>query len=78
MNDQGWSRDEVDSPCVRICVLHPVDRVCLGCYRTIDEISRWSAMSSEERGAVIAALPGRKPVDRRRGGRAGRIARGEG
>ena len=75
MNDEIWSRDEVDSPCIKICVLHPVDRVCIGCYRTLDEIASWSAMSAFERARITADLPARRPAARRRGGRSGRLAR---
>ncbi|MEE2716422.1 MAG: DUF1289 domain-containing protein [SAR324 cluster bacterium] len=32
---------------------------CLGCLRTLEEIGRWSAMSDEERRAVMAQLPQR-------------------
>lgn len=74
MNDI-WRREKVDSPCVRLCVLHPETRICMGCLRSLDEIGRWSKMPPEERLAVMADLPGRKPVQQRRGGRAGRIAR---
>lgn len=75
MNDLGWRRDEVNSPCVKLCVLHPVDRICLGCHRTIEEIAHWSRMSADERQAVIAELPSRQPSQTRRGGRAARLAR---
>ncbi|MCR8725672.1 DUF1289 domain-containing protein [Frigidibacter sp. ROC022] len=75
MNDI-WRREKVESPCVRLCVLHPETRTCLGCFRTLDEIGRWSKMTPDERRAVMAELPERKPVQQRRGGRAGRIARG--
>ena len=71
-----WRRDEVDSPCVRICVVHPQARICTGCYRSIDEIANWSRMSSEERRAVIDDLPGRAPLlAKRRGGRSARLKR---
>ncbi len=72
-----WTRDEVQSPCVRICVVHPEARICTGCLRTIDEIGRWSKMSNEERQEVMDDLPGRAPLLRkRRGGRAARLQRG--
>ena len=78
MNDRNrdvWTRDEVESPCVKICVVHPTERLCTGCLRTIDEIAGWSLMSAEERRAVIEDLPARAPrLRRRRGGRAGRTA----
>lgn len=73
MEDHLWSRDEVESPCVRICLMHPTERICTGCYRTLDEIAGWSRMTVQERRAVIAALPARAPqLSRRRGGRTGR------
>lgn len=76
MTDQVWTRDEVDSPCVQICVVHPEARICTGCYRTLDEIARWARMTAEERRAVIAALPARAPrLRKRRGGRAARMTR---
>lgn len=76
MTDDVWKRAEVQSPCVKICVVHPEARLCVGCHRTVDEIARWSRMSAEERRAVIAELPGRAPrLARRGGGRSGRLAR---
>ena len=70
-----WARDEVESPCVKVCVVHPTERICTGCFRTIDEIAGWSLMSAAERRAVIAELPERAPrLRRRRGGRAARGA----
>ena len=40
-----------ESPCVKVCQLDLDDR-CRGCGRTLDEISRWSAMTIAERMAV--------------------------
>ncbi|MBU3261215.1 DUF1289 domain-containing protein [Roseovarius sp. PS-C2] len=74
-----WTRDEVESPCVRICVVHPEARICTGCYRTIDEIARWSKMNANERQEIMAALPDRAPLlAKRRGGRAARLKRNGG
>ena len=33
---------------------------CRGCWRTLDEITRWSGMSDAEREAVLARLVARK------------------
>jgi len=75
MSDEIWRRDEVLSPCVKVCVIHPASRLCVGCLRTIDEITAWSTMPDTDRRAVMAALPGRAPlIAQRRGGRAARIA----
>jgi uncharacterized protein len=74
MSPPLWKRDEIDSPCVQVCVVHPVEGICTGCYRTTDEIARWSGMTASERRRIIAALPARAPrLARRRGGRAARI-----
>jgi predicted Fe-S protein YdhL (DUF1289 family) len=74
--DEVWSRDEVESPCVKICVVHPEARLCTGCLRSIDEITAWGRMSNDARRAVMAELPGRQPLLKvRRGGRAARMAR---
>ncbi|MBC7163423.1 MAG: DUF1289 domain-containing protein [Roseovarius sp.] len=76
MTDDIWQRDEIESPCVRICVVHPEARICTGCLRSIDEISRWSRMGADERRAIMAALPDRAGLlGKRRGGRAARRAR---
>ena len=71
MTDEIWQRDEVDSPCVKICIIHPETRLCLGCRRSIDEISRWSGMTTEERREITAVLAERNPGPNRRSGGAG-------
>lgn len=74
--DHVWKRDEVDSPCIQVCVIHPDARICTGCLRSIDEISRWSRMDVDERRAVMNELPARGPsLRKRRGGRAARMTR---
>lgn len=74
--DDVWKRDEVESPCVNTCVIHPEARLCTGCYRSIDEISRWSQMNGDERAEVMGELPARANlVVKRRGGRAARLKR---
>jgi predicted Fe-S protein YdhL (DUF1289 family) len=76
VRDEVWKRDEVASPCVKLCVVHPEARLCVGCLRSIDEISGWSRMSHDERAGVIADLPSRAPqIAKRRGGRMARMAR---
>ena len=71
-----WERDEPQSPCVNICVIHPETRLCTGCLRSIDEITAWGSMSPEERSEIMAILPERAPLlKKRRGGRAKRHIR---
>lgn len=76
MSDEVWSRNEIQSPCVKICVIHPEARLCTGCLRSIDEITMWSKLSHEVRAEVMEALPDRQSLlTKRRGGRAGRLSR---
>ena len=76
MNDDIWARQEVDSPCIKICVIHPEERLCIGCYRSIEEIATWSRLSPEDRQTITADLAGRSAkLTRRRGGRMGRLDR---
>lgn len=76
MTDEVWRRAEIESPCVKICVVHPEARICVGCHRTTDEIARWTRMTPAERRAIMDALPERgAALTRRGGGRAGRLRR---
>ncbi|QPM89997.1 DUF1289 domain-containing protein [Pseudooceanicola algae] len=71
-----WHREEIASPCVNICVMHPQAGLCTGCLRSRDEIAQWSTLSQDERRAIMAELPERGPLKTsRRGGRAGRLQR---
>ncbi len=77
MTDDVWTRDEIESPCIKICVVHPEARICTGCLRSIDEITQWSRMTPEARRAVMTTLPERRAaLSQRRGGRAARLKRG--
>jgi predicted Fe-S protein YdhL (DUF1289 family) len=53
-------QSKLASPCINICALDDAG-FCLGCFRTVDEITRWSKVSNEERLAIL------EQVARRRG-----------
>ncbi|MEM7719013.1 MAG: DUF1289 domain-containing protein [Pseudomonadota bacterium] len=75
MSDEVWKRDEIESPCVKICVLHPEADICIGCHRTRHEIAGWSRLSHAERRAIMDTLPERRSrLPGRRGGRSGRTS----
>jgi uncharacterized protein len=76
MKDEDiWTRDEIESPCVKLCVVHTEARICVGCYRTMDEIAGWSRLTHAARAEVMAALPTRAGnLTKRRGGRAARMS----
>ena len=75
MTDEIWKRNEIESPCVKLCQIHPTERLCIGCLRTLEEIGAWSRLTPEARRAIMADLPTRAPrLAQRRGGRKGRMS----
>ena len=42
------------SPCVRNCCLDDQD-ICLGCGRSLAEITRWGSASREQQAQILAA-----------------------
>ncbi len=42
----------VKSPCVAVCALDE-DDICLGCYRTADEITDWFMASDDDKRAIV-------------------------
>ena len=48
------------SPCLGICRLDPAMQYCVGCFRTIGELSQWTALSREEKQALIEELDQRR------------------
>lgn len=77
MSDPVWKRDKIESPCVNVCILHPEAKLCLGCFRSAEEITQWSRMTPEARRDVMATLADREQSipKVRRGGRKARLKR---
>ncbi len=75
MSGEVWRRAEIESPCKKVCVLDPPTGLCLGCFRTRDEIAAWGGMTREARREVMAELPAREAEFARRPRRGGRAAR---
>jgi uncharacterized protein len=44
--------DHVPSPCINVCRMDPRTGLCEGCFRTIDEITRWSTATNDFKRAV--------------------------
>jgi predicted Fe-S protein YdhL (DUF1289 family) len=45
---------------VKVCIVDGESGLCLGCYRTLGEVARWSALADDERREIMAALPARQ------------------
>ena len=52
----------VASPCTSVCTIDAVTGLCVGCYRTLDEIAGWIDLSAAERRAVVANLALRRAL----------------
>jgi predicted Fe-S protein YdhL (DUF1289 family) len=49
----------IETPCNRVCVVHPTLGLCIGCGRSLDEIGRWLDFAPAERTRIMARLPAR-------------------
>lgn len=59
-NNACPGRDERPlSPCMLICTLDE-DKICLGCGRSLVQISRWALMNKDEQWAIIDELAARE------------------
>ena len=59
-----------ESPCIRVCCLDPATDVCVGCFRSISEITGWHSADEAERRQILencdrrrAAHHARYPLD---------------
>ncbi|MEM7635866.1 MAG: DUF1289 domain-containing protein [Pseudomonadota bacterium] len=70
---------EIQSPCIKLCVMEPDSGFCMGCGRTRDEIASWISLTPSERETVTATLEQRLANltrnKRRKGGRRNRLAK---
>jgi predicted Fe-S protein YdhL (DUF1289 family) len=49
----------VKSPCIEVCSLDDQD-VCIGCYRTANEIIEWFSASDERKRIILSAVNERR------------------
>ncbi|MBT2321767.1 DUF1289 domain-containing protein [Variovorax paradoxus] len=50
----------VPSPCTSVCRMGAQSGLCEGCFRTLDEIARWSRMDDADKEAVWLRIEERK------------------
>lgn len=53
------NRKAVTSPCIMVCTVDGASGLCLGCYRTLDEIAQWSRLDEDQRQKIMSELPSR-------------------
>lgn len=62
----------IESPCISICEMDEATDLCIGCYRTRNEIAYWGGSSDDEKRAILELLHVRRVEA---GGRARRQTR---
>ena len=50
--NQPITTTRIESPCISICALDD-DDICMGCFRSVNEITRWSQADDNERKAIL-------------------------
>lgn len=55
---------QLSTPCIKICIIDPPSGLCQGCFRSLDEIARWTSFSEDERQSVMHELSGRRTASR--------------
>jgi len=58
MSDPARLLPEIQSPCIGTCTLGPGD-LCVGCFRSGDEIAAWLSYTHEQRRTIMDELPSR-------------------
>ena len=53
------AKQPVKSPCIEVCSLDNED-ICIGCYRTANEIIEWFSAPNERKREILAATDQRR------------------
>jgi len=49
-----------DSPCTGVCTIDPKSGLCKGCYRTQEEIAKWSMYREYQKKKVLSGLKNKR------------------
>ena len=47
---------DIKSPCTELCIIDDDTGLCVGCYRTSDEIAGWSDFSNEKKKEILKEI----------------------
>lgn len=51
--------EDIPSPCIQFCTLD-AERICLGCFRSVAEITVWSRATVAQKKVIVAQALARK------------------
>jgi len=52
--------DKIDSPCIDICTIDRDSGECIGCGRTVEEVSNWANFDNLKKKQILENLNARK------------------
>ena len=53
------SKIKIISPCIGVCKLDIVNKICVGCLRTADEIANWPQLDNEKAMQIMKQIKDR-------------------
>lgn len=48
------------SPCINVCKMDAHNGLCLGCFRTLNEITAWARTDDAQRADILASVAQRR------------------
>jgi hypothetical protein len=60
IGSDGVKRDPLASPCNQTCRLDTVTGLCVGCFRTIDEIEAWPTATNTQKKMILELVAVRR------------------
>lgn len=48
------------SPCINVCKMDATSQLCIGCFRTLEEITVWARTDDAHRTSILAAVAKRR------------------
>ncbi len=61
----------IKTPCVKVCFVDPAEGLCVGCFRTMEELGLWTRYSDDERDGILQDLPRRRDAYTKRKNQSG-------
>lgn len=50
----------LQSPCINVCKMDATSQLCIGCFRTLEEITVWARTDDAHRTRILAAVAERR------------------
>lgn len=50
----------IESPCIKVCQLNEAKTLCIGCYRTVEEIGEWRFATDQRQLKIIENAAARR------------------